>query len=73
MGYPGALDLRVIEPDLAELLFEARASSVERGESFWFLDDHDPVELIPVMEKLGFTVQSFVYSATEFRVFAGRL
>jgi len=70
---PNMLDLRMMLPELVTLLIEVRASLVEANGSFWIICDHDPVELYDFFVELGFTIQTFIYSPKEYRVFLGRI
>ena len=72
--YPSfdVLDLRKIDPELRMLVIEARALEVEEAGSFWMIDDHDPIELYNFLEALGFSVQTYIYTNKEYRIFLGK-
>ena len=66
------LDLREINPDLVELIIEARAGSVDVNGSFWMIHDRDPVELYDFILDLGFTMQTFICPPNAYHIFIGR-
>ncbi|MEM7010007.1 MAG: hypothetical protein AAF585_00865 [Verrucomicrobiota bacterium] len=66
-----ALDLRKMPPQLARSAAAERAADTEVGSSFWMIDDHEPVEICQLLGEMGFAIQTFIYSETEYRVFAG--
>ena len=66
------IDLRRIESHLIHSTIAQRAADTAADESFWMIADHDPVELYEFFIDLGLTVQTFVISEKEFRVFLGK-
>lgn len=67
------IDLRRIESHLIHPTIAQRAAHTAADESFWMIADHDPVELYEFLIDLGLTVQTFIISSKEFRVFLGKI
>jgi uncharacterized protein (DUF2249 family) len=67
------IDLRRIESHLIHSTIAQRVAHTAADESFWMIADHDPVELHDFLIDLGLTVQTFIISEKEFRVFLGKI
>lgn len=67
------IDLRELEPHLTHPAIALRAASTQIDDSFWLIADHDPVELHEFLLELALTVQTFICSETEYRVFLGKV
>ena len=67
------IDLRRLESFLIHPTIARQAALTSVDDSFWIVVDHDPIELYDFLIDLGLTVQTFIVSASEFRVFLGKI
>ena len=67
------IDLREVQRHLTHPVVARRAALTDIGESFWLITDHDPVELYEFLIELGLTMQTFIFSENEYRVFLGKV
>jgi len=63
------LDIRDIGREIAIGEFKANIDQIEKHDSLWLIDDHEPLDCYPLLIDGSFNFQTFKVNAQEYRIF----